>query len=307
MAISESQLETWSNQGATVTAKNTHESIRTALKSDTSPLKDRISNGSVEIYLQGSYKNDTNIRGDSDVDIIVELNTTFGHNAHELPSSQKQLHDLAYDNASYDWRNLRSDVIAALTKYYGANYVDQSGNKSIKLLPNNGRLRADIVPAIKFRKYAHFYGTDNFSSERGIKFYHRTTNQPIINYPHHHFNNGKDKNSENRTNGWYKPVVRIIKNARSYLIDKNILAKETAPSYFLQSLIFNVPDHHFGDSYNNTTFNVLKYLWENPIDNFVCQNNLHSLFGDTSEQWNTSDAVLTIQKLVELWDNWSNN
>lgn len=31
MTIPKSQLETWSNQGATVTSKSTHESIRNAL------------------------------------------------------------------------------------------------------------------------------------------------------------------------------------------------------------------------------------------------------------------------------------
>ena len=89
--IPESQLEIWAKQGATVTAKATHESIRNALESNDSPIKDRIKSGGVEIYLQGSYKNDTNIRGDSDVDLVVELNTTFGHNAHELPPEQRRL------------------------------------------------------------------------------------------------------------------------------------------------------------------------------------------------------------------------
>src|SRR5437870_11381300 len=73
MPIPESQLETWTHQGATTTAKSTHETIRRALAADSSPIKDK----DFEIYLQGSYKNDTNIRGDSDVDVVVQLNSTF--------------------------------------------------------------------------------------------------------------------------------------------------------------------------------------------------------------------------------------
>jgi tRNA nucleotidyltransferase (CCA-adding enzyme) len=88
MGIPQSQLEIWAKQGATVTAKSTHESIRNALAHERSLIKDRIGS-SVKIYLQGSYKNDTNIRADSDVDVVVELTTTFGHNAHELPFDQK--------------------------------------------------------------------------------------------------------------------------------------------------------------------------------------------------------------------------
>lgn len=305
MPIPESQLETWAKQGATVTAKATHEFIRNALESDNSSIKDRIKRGSVKVYLQGSYKNDTNIRGDSDVDLIVELNTTFGHNAHELPLNQKRLHDLAYENALSGWGEFRTDVIEALKDYYGGTYVDTTGNKSIKLLPASGRLKADIIPAIKFRKYTHFRGTDNFHAERGIKFYHLATNRAIVNFPHHHFNNGKDKNSEIRTNGWFKPTVRIFKNARTYLVDKNLLAKDAAPSYLLQSLIYNTPDNLFGSSYQDTVFNILKYLYENPIGDFMCQNEQHLLFGETPEQWNESDATLTIQKLVELWNNWN--
>ncbi len=307
MAIPESQLETWAKQGATVTAKSTHESIRVALESENSPIRNRIKNGEVEIYLQGSYKNDTNIRGDSDVDMIVELNTTFGHNAHELPLEQKQLHDLAYGGALYKWENFRADIISALVSYYRGSHIDLTGNKSIKLLPAPGRLKADIVPTIKYRKYSHFFGDDKFHAERGIKFYHRTTKRAIINFPHHYYHNGKDKNSENRTNGWFKPTVRILKNARSYLVDKNILSKETAPSYFLQSLIYNVPNNLFGTNYETTIFNVLKYLWETPVDNFICQNEQHPLFGETEEHWNIEDAVISIRKLVELWDNWGKN
>lgn len=41
MAISELQFITWSHQGATTTAKTTHESIRRALHANTSPVRDK--------------------------------------------------------------------------------------------------------------------------------------------------------------------------------------------------------------------------------------------------------------------------
>jgi tRNA nucleotidyltransferase (CCA-adding enzyme) len=77
MPIPESQLEIWSHQGAVTASKTTHESIRIALSANTSPIRQRVAAGGVEIYLQGSYKNDTNIRGDSDVDVVVELTATY--------------------------------------------------------------------------------------------------------------------------------------------------------------------------------------------------------------------------------------
>ncbi|MES3017420.1 MAG: nucleotidyltransferase [Bacteroidota bacterium] len=306
MSIPLSQLTTWSNQGATVSAKATHESVRNALTHDQSPLKDRISNGSVKIYLQGSYKNDTNIRADSDVDVVVELTTTFGHNAHELPYDQKNAHDQSYGNAAYDWQDLRRDVITGLTKYYGVDKIDTNSKKSIKVLPSPGRLKADIVPVINYRKYDYFYGTSSHSSAEGIKFYHRTTNRGIINYPEHHYQNGVSKNSDLRTGGRFKPTVRIFKNMRKYLIDTGKLTKDVAPSYFLQSLIYNVPDEHFTGDHSATIYAVLKHLWQGlSLDRCVCQNRMHSLFGESEEQWNQDDAVKTIRAFVELWDNWN--
>ncbi len=87
MGIPESQLETWSHQGAISTAKATHESIRNALVANSSTVKDK----NFEIYLQGSYKNDTNIHGESDVDVVVQLNSTFHYDLSALPGNESLL------------------------------------------------------------------------------------------------------------------------------------------------------------------------------------------------------------------------
>ncbi len=303
MAIPLAQLETWSHQGAITTAKLTHESIRSALSADTSPLKDRITNKSVVIYLQGSYVNDTNIRGDSDVDVIVELTSTFSHDPTSLYETEKIAHQNAYPNATYLWSHFRNDVITALEKYYTKNLVNTNGNKSIKLLPASGRLIADVVPVITHRKYIYFTDKDDYTSENGVKFYHKTTGKEIINFPKHHYDNGVAKHSE-KTPKMFKPVVRVFKNLRSFLIEKKLIDKDLAPSYFLQSLIYNVPDENFVNSLDTSVYNVLKHLYQNPIDAFVCQNEQHNLFGDTQEQWNLTNASNFIKEAVKLWDNW---
>lgn len=302
MAIPLSQLSTWSNQGATVTSKQTHESVRNALEHSNSPLVKMISNGTVKVYLQGSYKNDTNVRGDSDVDIIVELTNVFSHNIHERSKDEQDLHSSHYSDAVYTWDHLRRDTQIALERYYGAGFVDGTGNKSIKLLPNNGRLKADVVPVVQHRAYNHFYGPDYCSYELGVKFNHKTTGKKIINYPEHHFKNGASKHQN--TQNQFKPVVRIIKNARNYLFEKGLLEKGKAPSYFLQSLIYNVPNSCFVADLSQTVKSVLQYLYTTPIDNFICQNGIIPLFGNTEEQWNVDEAIVTIVALVNLWDNW---
>ena len=84
MSNPESQLDTWSRQGAVATAKATHESIRNALTASTSAIRGR----DYEVYLQGSYKNDTDIRGDSDVDVVMQLNDAFGQDLDALSPAE---------------------------------------------------------------------------------------------------------------------------------------------------------------------------------------------------------------------------
>ncbi|HOW60185.1 MAG: nucleotidyltransferase [Candidatus Moraniibacteriota bacterium] len=304
MAIYESQINTWANQGATVSAAATYTSVKAALEHEKSPIKELIANKKVIVYLQGSYRNGTNIRGDSDVDIIVELKKTFGHDLSSLSKEEAIHHELSHSPATYTWKDFRLDVIKALESYYGKLLVDSSGNKSIKLLPTSGRIKADIVPVIHFRKYWSFSGSNDYLAEEGIKFYHLKSGHAIVNYPKHHYDNGVEKNDKNRTAGLFKPSVRVFKNAREYLIDKRLITGDIAPSYFLQSLIYNVPDSCFCNSNHDTYFNVLKHLYENSLDEFICQNEQTLLFGDTQEQWKKDDAEKFIANLVYLWDNW---
>ena len=72
MTIPEHQLEKWSTLGAQTASANTYASIKKALEAHNwPPGMDHI------VYLQGSYPNYTNIRGDSDVDVVVETSNTF--------------------------------------------------------------------------------------------------------------------------------------------------------------------------------------------------------------------------------------
>src|SRR5579883_1408271 len=74
LPVPKKQLETWANLGAQVTAKKTFGSIRATLMSS----KLIAGKWKYNVYLQGSYLNPTNIYGDTDVDIVVELKGTFG-------------------------------------------------------------------------------------------------------------------------------------------------------------------------------------------------------------------------------------
>ncbi|GAI95670.1 unnamed protein product, partial [marine sediment metagenome] len=89
MSISEQQLASWSSVPSATEKdkmKNTHEEIRAALSKEF-PISDILSRynqakedglAAYEVYLQGSYANNTYIRFNSDIDIVMQFNCAWG-------------------------------------------------------------------------------------------------------------------------------------------------------------------------------------------------------------------------------------
>lgn len=284
MAIPKSQLETWSHQGAVTTAKSTADSVKNALSSYSSGWPSGVN---FEVYLQGSYKNDTNIHGDSDVDVVAQLDSTFYSN---LLENQKRILDLT--PASYGWSDFRADVLKALKNYYGRGQISE-GNKSIKIKTNNGRLPADVVVCSQYRRYKT---VSSYDYTAGMCFWTQDDNRRVINYPKAHYDNGVSKHQN--SSEWYKPVVRIFKNCRGSI------SGDTTPSYFLECMLYNVSNPKFGTSYGDTFCNIVNWLDKNSLGDFVCQNGQLKLFGQTQEQWDTNQARIFIKNLISLWNNW---
>ena len=290
MAIPETQLEKWSHLGATVGSANTHNSIRIALS------KHLWQEGmNHDAYLQGSYRNYTNIRGNSDVDLVVESSNVFRSN---LSEDEKQR--LKMRPGRYNYWDFRGEVLQALTSYYGANSVDTSGQKSIKIASSGNRLAADVVPCITYKRYHNLKVV-----AEGITFFTQGSNQQVINYPKLHFQNGADKND--RTNGNYKPAVRMFKNARERILEDNPLLEGNYPSYFVECLLYNVPDDCFSGSLAQTFCDVGNFLLSDDsqhLTDFWCQNGRLRLFGDSSTQWDIKQAKGFIDQLCILWERW---
>ena len=293
MGISESQLETWSNQGAVVSAEATHKSVRAALDSFAWPEGVKF-----DAYLQGSYRNSTNIRGNSDVDLVVELTSVAYSNLTEEQSRQLRLID-----AKYTWSAFRQHVVKALVDYYGSRLVDTSGSKSLKVLPDSGRLMADVVVGARY----NFYADLNIAAS-GFTFWTLPGNVQVINYPKLHYDNGVDKNSKERTRGWFKPTIRTFKNARDTILEKKPALSGQFPSYFLECLFFNVPDERFGGTSRDNYADTINWLNEKlatpEAEKFVCQNWRYYLFGDLIVQWKVDRARQLVRELISLWNEW---
>lgn len=298
MAIPELQLDTWSHQGAFTSSAAAYNSIKTAL----AVSKSKVSALSYDVFLQGSYRNSTNIYGDSDVDIVVCLNSTFGRDVTTLDATQRGWQESAYPTATYQWADFRRDVLRTLVDYYGNANVHPL-KKCIQVVTGPGRITADVVPAIELRKYDYFYSPLTESHSAGIQFFDSGGNL-VVNYPKQHIANGEDKNAVGRANGWYKSTVRMFKNARNRLISDGKVADGLAPSYCVECLIYNASDGCFGGSYQNTYWKVLDYLWTLQFSNFISQNGIIPLFGTSPTQWNTDAATAFLVGLRDLYLNW---
>ena len=82
--------------------------------------------------LQGSYRNDTNIRGDSDVDVVVQMTSSFHHEADQLLEFDRNRLSALFQPGTYGWNDFRREALKALEAGFGKSQIAQ-GNKSIKL------------------------------------------------------------------------------------------------------------------------------------------------------------------------------
>ena len=285
MSIPESQLATWSASGAQKGSADTYASITSALQAHdwSSNMKN------YSVYLQGSYRNSTNIRGDSDVDVIVESLDMFYH---DVPLHEQARYGIV--QSSFTWFEFRDEVKKALSNRYGALSVNQ-GSKCIKVTGHGNRLNADVIPCTTYRSYSL---GDAYLYVEGIAFLTNDRTQ-IVNYPKLHLENGWGKNRNCDDN--YKPNIRVFKNARNR-------AGSEFPSYFLECLLYNVPDYCFDSSYSKTFHDVLHYLCGardgNSLSSFLYQNRQQYMFGAHKHQISVLEAHPFINALVELWNNW---
>jgi len=256
----------------------------------------------VEIFLQGSYANSTNIYGDSDVDVVVLYRDTFYFDWSALTAAERQLHEVSFTSATYQWPQLRDETLAALRSHFGNGAVTP-GKKAIKVQTGTGRLAADVVPAMQFRRYATFVDPKNLTAHWGIQLFDSAGNA-IVNYPKYHIERGEGKNQENRTGGQYKQTVRVFKNFRNYLVGKGLLAQGIAPSYFVECALHNVPDSLFMGNLNDTLPAILNHLLNTPSADFLCQNGVTRLIGTGSTQWPVANFGAFVEAGISGWNNW---
>jgi hypothetical protein len=299
--IPEDTLEIWSKPGAQASATDTYASVKHALTDGTPSLGQKSYNS--DVFLQGSYANSTNIYGNSDVDVVAKLDSTFQFDAPTSRESRKV--DRAYPDATHSWRQFRTEIIHILEEHYGSPYVEPK-DKAVKIETpeaNAPPLDADVVVCQDFKKFHYFNSRSDHEKTNGIMFWTQKSGRIVVNYPKTHRRNGKSKNQ--MTNEEYKKTVRMFKNARDRVVENGEMNKAVAPSFFIECLLFNIPDQCFSDSYRNRFATILNYLYESDISGFDTQSEVLPLFSDENKDvWNLGEARRYVNELILMWNNW---
>ena len=287
MPISESILTNWAAHVPSQDSEDTHLAVRRALSNHAWPHR-----MTYELYLQGSYRNTTNVRNDSDIDLVAELTSSVYNDLRRLDSGAQLRVKSRYSSAEHTITDFRRAILKALIASFGDSSV-KDGNKAIRLEPRPGPLPADVVACTTYRLYLN-----EGQYEDGIKFWTQDDGREIVNFPKQHYANGVKKQAE--TQNRFKPTIRMIKNARSFLVDNELLNKDTAPSYCVECLLYNVPATCFHYKHTDTYAAVVNWLAETELDEFVCQSELQYLFKGSSADWNVTSAQQFVRALITL-------
>lgn len=252
MPPTEQQLIAWSRPVSTTEDQK----CKNAISQVTEAIRKKFGN-SVSIFLQGSYKNNTNVKQDSDVDIVVRHDGYYFPNTVWLSEEQKAIYEAYHPNSQYSFVQFKNEVHQALIDYFGSA---QKKDKCILVPGNSYRVNADTVPCFPLKRFTSPTNVDAI----GIKFI-TDKGQHIESYPEQHYANGVSKN--NATNRMYKRAVRMLKRIRNELIDDGSITENLVSSFFIECLVYNVPNSSFiSEGYRGTLRSVIARVFNDMLE-----------------------------------------
>lgn len=297
MPIPEDQLETWSHQGSIQQSSETYNAVRNVLTKSSTPFAGR----NFQVYLQGSYGNDTNIYSESDVDIVIQLDSCFFSDVESLSDLEKVAHKEAFVSASYTHVDFKNDVLSSIRENFGS--AVSLGDKAISIDASGGRRKTDVIVATQFRRYFKFKTDYESDYAEGICFFN-ANGERVANYPKQHSANLTVKHQGNSQ--LLKPMIRIFKNMRNRLEEVGLLKNRIAPSYYIECLLYNVPIGKMVGSYQESVVNVLNwYQSEASKFDLLCANEQYYLLRTGFHTcWPQQDCDDFISSAIELWQRW---
>jgi hypothetical protein len=253
---------------------------------DAVAIHDAFDTCNLSVYAKGSYANNTNVKADSDVDIVVQCHNVVYWEEHV----DGQGHPAGGAPYSGEWTpsRLRSELVSALTAKFGSQ-VDTSGTTAIQVNSSSSRVDADVVPSFDFK----YYFPDG-SYREGTRIFKNDGWSSIENYPAQHLAKGRAKNSA--TNNNFKKLVRILKRVENAMVAASV--HREVPSYFVECLVYNCPNDIFRRStWVSAVKGALGHIWEglegnepsDDSDRWVEVNECKYLF-HSAQKWSRQDG-----------------
>lgn len=249
----------------------------------------------IEVFGQGSYANDTNVRLESDVDINVCCTAFFFT---EYVTKDVSDETFGYVNSKHPYSDFKDKVKNALIAEFGVENVKVK-NKCFSVVENMNRVKADVVPTFQLRR---FDDAVEYHAIKGVCFY-SSKNEKVTNYPKQHIENGKQKNAN--TQRRFKRTVRIFKKVRYKMIEDGIIVSTNITSFLLECLVWNVPDHIFNDNdtWTKRVKDAIFHIYGQTQDAESCKE-----WGEVSEllylfhsnrKWSAKDVN---EYMIQMWN-----
>lgn len=88
------------------------------------------------------------------------------------------------------------------------------------------------------------------------------------------------------------------------MVAKGLLADGVAPSYFVEGMLYNVPNDKFVGTYQQSWINCFNHIVTTDRDKLVCANHMHWLVRDTSPtSWPVAKFDIFTAALKRCWEN----
>jgi hypothetical protein len=295
MPIAEDQFDIWAKLGPTPQFVDTYNSIRTTLLDSNAPYCKR----GFDVHLQGSYGNNTNVRGDSDVDVVICTTDTYHYDLDHLSPDQKARYQQENKDVPSVGPTFKQEVISWLNKQYCAASVIP-GNKAVFLKGNSYRRNADILICTEHRQFYSYTGDVKVGHHKGVRFFDAKGNS-IVNFPKLHAKACTDKHQA--INDQFKPTIRIFKTMRNRMIEKGLLAEGVAPSYYIEGALWNVPNDKFSYHYNTGIPGCLNWLRQSTRQDLLTANQRRYLLRDgRADAWKPADFETWLTATIKFWN-----
>ena len=175
---------------------------------------------------QGSITNDTHIKAQSDIDVLLLIKKFFTVEPPQKPQNPYK------GDPIQDLLDLRAEIIEALERGFPEAAVDCSGGKSVSIEGGSLRRKVDVVPANWYD--TNLYAEQKVKVYRGVQILDAKKKERLRNTPFLH--NAWIDYKDNQTNGGLRKAARLLKSLK-YDTDSIDLS-----SYDLVSIAFNISE-----------------------------------------------------------------